>query len=83
VSKIQGVYVNGKRPASKKAIKEAVANLSENRIRLEATSLFGDEYDGSITDAPDGMYTIVGPDPYTSRKFYGNFKKSGDNISFS
>lgn len=68
---MQGIFVDGKRPQSKKAVKEAVASFPE-RVRIEATSLFGNEYDGRVSEAPQGTYTFVGPDPYTSRKFYGN-----------
>jgi hypothetical protein len=52
---------------SKKAVKAAVA---DGTARIVSTSLFGG-YSGPVTDAPDGTYTFVGPDPYTSRKFYG------------
>ena len=67
----QGVYVNGLRPKSKKAIKEALINGDE--VSLEATSVFGNEYDGPVATAPDGFYTFVGPDPYRARNFFGNF----------
>ena len=67
-----GIYVNGKRPASKKAVKLA----DPHTISLEATSIFGNEYDGILATAPEGTYTFVGPDPYTSRKFYGNITVS-------
>ena len=67
---MQGIYINNIRPKSKKEIKEAVANNPETVI-IEATSLFGNEYNGTIADATDGNYTFVGPDPYTNRKFYG------------
>jgi len=43
----------------------------QGKRRLEATSMFGNEYDGPVANAPEGRYTFVGPDPYTSRKFYG------------
>lgn len=76
---MQGVYVDAKRPASKKAIKEAVANGHE--VYLEATSLFGNEYDGHLRNAPDGEYTFVGPDPHTSRKFYGTITKRNGKVT--
>ena len=56
--------------------------LIENGVRpedpyglvIEATSLFGNEFDGSLAEASKesqyGPYYIVGPDPYTSRKWY-------------
>jgi hypothetical protein len=74
-----GIFVKGQRPASKKAVKEAVA-ADPSRVRLEATSAFGNEYDGPVSDAPDGTYFIVGPDPYTRRNFYGQVIKSGASI---
>lgn len=72
-----GIFVNGTRPKSKKAIKEAVKDGS--RIRLENTALLGNGYDGDINDAPNGRYDFVGPDPYTKRVFYGNIWISRDN----
>jgi hypothetical protein len=77
---MQGIYVSFKRPASKKAIKEAIA-ANPASVALEATSIFGNEYDGVITNAPDGSYTFVGPDPHTSRKFYGTITKRGEKIT--
>jgi hypothetical protein len=68
---MQGVFVNGQRPASKKAVREAIAANPEVVV-LEATSFFGNEYDGPVSEAPDGRYDIVGPDPYTKRNFFGN-----------
>jgi hypothetical protein len=68
---MQGIFVGYDRPKSKKEIREAVA-ADPSRVRLEATSMFGNEYNGSLSDAPNGTYTFVGPDPYTKRMFYGN-----------
>lgn len=67
---MQGIYVNGARPKSKKAVKEAVAANPES-VRVERTSVFGNEYDGPLTGAPVGKITFVGPDPYRARNFYG------------
>jgi hypothetical protein len=66
----QGVYVDGKRVKTKKEVKEAFAE-NPARVQLEATSWFGNEYDGAVTEAPDGNYYFVGPDPYTKRTWYG------------
>lgn len=79
---MQGIFVNGVRPKTKKAVKDALA-ANTNTVRLQATSMFGNEYDGLVSDAPDGSYTFVGPDPYTSRKFYGTIKVNGDKITVS
>jgi len=69
---MQGIYVDGRRPKSKKAVREAVAD-DPRRVMVEATSLFGGEYGGSL-DGWDGSghITFVGPDPYNNRRFYGN-----------
>jgi hypothetical protein len=60
---------NGRRPASKKAIKEALGN--GHSVYLDNTSMFGGA-SGSTATLPVGVYTFVGPDPYTKRSFYGN-----------
>ena len=65
-----GIRINGARPKSKKAVKEAVA--AGGRVSLEGTSIFGNDYDGPVSEAPDGRYDFVGPDPYTARNFYGS-----------
>jgi hypothetical protein len=72
---MQGIWISGRRPKSKKEIKEAVAN-DPRTVSLEATSLSGHEYDGRVSDAPNGTYTFVGPDPYQKRNFYGSIKVS-------
>jgi hypothetical protein len=70
----QGIWTeNGDRFPSKKAMKDAVTTAS-----LEATSIFGNEYDGPITFAPAGDYFVVGPDPYTSRKWYAHINVKSD-----
>jgi hypothetical protein len=62
----QGIWnESGERFASKKALKEAIGTAW-----LEATSIFGNEYDGPVSSAPVGDYFVVGPDPYKSRKWY-------------
>lgn len=79
---MQGIFINHRRPTSKKEVRESIADLmiGPGRVRLEATSLHGNEYDGPIAGAPDGKYSFVGPDPYKSRKFYGTIIKSGATI---
>ena len=66
---MQGIFVKGERPRSKKQVKEAVEGGAN--VRLEATSVFGNEYDGLVNEAPAGNYAFVGPDPYRARNFYG------------
>ena len=57
------------RPKTKKELKELVAKDPAN-IQLEATSQFGDEFDGSLSRAPIRSYYVVGPDPRHNRSWY-------------
>jgi len=67
---MQGIHINGARPKSKKAIREAVA--AGERVTVEATSLFGNEFGGRLSDAPIGVdIFFVGPNPHNDRRFYG------------
>lgn len=76
---MQGIYVNYKRPKSKKEVKEQVA-LDASKVRLEATSLFG-EYDGLVSEMPmNSPQTFVGPDPYNKRNFYGTITRTEKGI---
>ena len=76
----QGIYLglDYRRPKSKKEIKEAVA--IGGAVMIEATSLNGGEPNGSVYDIPDGTYYFVGPDPYTSRRFYGQIVKTNGKV---
>ena len=78
---MQGIFIGYDRPKSKKQIKDMVADGKAIHVVLEATSIFGNEYEGSVANAPDGSYTFVGPDPHTSRKFYGTITKKGDKVT--
>ena len=83
---MQGIFIRDghqdHRPKSKKAIKEAIA-ADPSRVQVEATSMFGNEYDGPLSEMPDGRISFVGPDPYTKRNFYGTIIKSGSTIKIS
>lgn len=76
---MQGIFINGSRPKSKKAVKEAIAS-GTGRVRVEATSWFGDEYDGPVEDMPMGKIGFVGPDPSTKRNFYGTITRTAGGI---
>lgn len=80
---MQGVWDRaGRRFPSKKALKERARDYGDDAgtFCLQATSLFGDEYDGPIEDAPNGTYYVVGPDPYTSRKWYAQVIKGENGV---
>lgn len=70
-----GVYVNGKRPQSKKAIKEAIEKNPDS-VSFENTSMHGGS-DFSGSEAPIDL-TFVGPCPYTKRNFYGVVARKKD-----
>lgn len=75
---MQGIFINGKRPKSKKQIRESLQSQSD-KINLEATSLFNNERDGSILEmSPGESVLIVGPDPYTDRRFYAKLIRRND-----
>lgn len=73
---MQGLYVseNGgisyTRPRSKKQVRELIAE-DPRLVSIEATSVFGNEYDGPADEMPHDVIYFVGPDPYNKRNFYG------------
>ena len=112
---MQGTFINGSRPKTKKALKEQVEgiNLWEEHggdpesirtlelnyvmelakdpkqkiainpqdpysVVLEATSVFGNEFDGSLAKAMKemnyGPFYVVGPDPYNKRNWYATIE---------
>lgn len=76
-----GIFVDGNRPKSKKAIKEAVAD-DPNRVTIERTALGREGY-VKLPDASDDdigpLNPFVGPDPYRSRKWYGQIIRQADD----
>ena len=76
---MQGIWLNGQRPKSKKAIRLAAEAGEIDGLIIEATSMFGNEFGGFAADLPDGVTIyFVGPDPHTKRNFYGQlFRKNG------
>lgn len=64
-----GIYINGRRPKSKKEIKDAVRDAPDT-VHVECTSMHGG-FSGPVSEIVRSI-TFVGPDPYTNRKFYGN-----------
>jgi hypothetical protein len=66
---MDGIFIMGVRPRSKKEVREAVREMP-HKVRIEYTGIM-EGYDGMVKQAPDGDYDFVGPDPYTKRNFYG------------
>lgn len=79
-----GIYLKGRiRPKSKKEVRFC----KPEDVVVQGTSPFDTLIpDGCCTraiDLPDGTYYFVGPDPYTSRKFYGTIKKFNGKVTVS
>lgn len=68
-----GAKVNGERPRTKKALKEAMAAHPET-VLFDRTAAF--EGRGPIRgdELPEDTLQVVGPDPYTNRKWYASIK---------
>ena len=70
-----GAFVDGKRPSSKKALREAVA--TGLYVAFDVTGAFG-PLAGDVLHAPwsrsIGTHTlsVVGPDPYRKRSWYAS-----------
>lgn len=66
-----GAYVDGKRPATKAALKRALAENPAG-VEFDGTSPMGPQYsDLSGVNVPEGVsLSVVGPDPYSRRNWY-------------
>lgn len=63
------------RPRTKRALREAV-RTAPGDVFLEETSVFGNEFEGWLTDAPEGSYTVVGPEPRRLRSWFATIRWS-------
>lgn len=71
---MQGVFLFGRRPESKAEIRRFLSQEAPDLFGLviEATSVFDNEYDGSLFNADKHKtFSVVGPDPRANRSFYG------------
>ncbi len=70
-----GAYVNGTRPATKAAMKRALAEDPAS-VTFDGTSPMGPQHDDlSGVNIPEGLtLSVVGPDPFTKRNWYANVK---------
>lgn len=77
---MQGIFINFRRPKSKKEIKEFVSDPAKRSgVAFEATSMFGNEFAGSVTQMPIGQKIMfVGPDPFRKRSFYGSITRKSE-----
>jgi hypothetical protein len=81
-----GAYVNNARPASKAALKRAMKEAPET-VRFDRTAAVGPDAgkpDIKGTEVPEGdTMVVVGPNPYTERKWYGNVKHGRNGVVVS
>jgi len=77
-----GLFIGNRRPASKKALKEAIAENPANVFVESTSSAFGfPSFSGSLDTLPAGTtVTFVGPDPYRDRRFYGTISRGARGI---
>ena len=67
---MQGIWVQWARVKTKKDAIKAIKNEPET-VSLQATSFFGNEYDGPILNMPKNQPAhVVGPDPERQRNWY-------------
>lgn len=76
-----GAYVDGNRPKSKKALRDALKN-APNTVTFDPTSMFDKGGTRTIDNLyPDDKFQVTGPDPYKDRKWYATISKNGDKVT--
>lgn len=69
--------------STKSALKAAV-KANPSAVRFYGTSPMGPQFSGPATDIPEGTtLTVVGPDPYRSRKWFASVKRTAKGIVVS
>jgi hypothetical protein len=72
-----GAYVNGIRPKTKKALREAL-KADPTAVEFDSTTAIGPHVGGRFTAqhtvASSDTLQVCGPDPYRSRVWYASIK---------
>ena len=80
-----GAYVDGERPKTKKALREALNNHSY--VDFDVTTIYRNRGGEIIEATPDGIGTdtisVVGPDPYASRRWYASVTVKNGRVVIS
>jgi hypothetical protein len=77
---MDGIYIDGQRPKSKKAVKEALAATPE-RVAIEPTAgLYPDPRHPALDITAGRSVHFVGPDPHRDRRFYGTIVRTRDGF---
>jgi hypothetical protein len=81
-----GAYVNNRRPASKKALREALRDAPAT-VKFDSTALMGPRSGDTIKAEPAdiGTYSlsVAGPDPYSRRDWYATVSVKNGKISLA
>lgn len=75
-----GASIDGERPESKAALKRALAD-TPGKVWFDATTAIGPRVGARFNalDIPEGVVlNVTGPNPYTSRRWYGNATRGED-----
>lgn len=78
-----GAFINGERPRTKKALKEAII-FNPASVQFDKTSMYEAGAVVNTTEIPeDAVMQVVGPDPYNKRNWYANvLRSSTGNLGF-
>jgi hypothetical protein len=72
-----GAFVNGTRPKSKKALREAIA--TGQTVHFDGTSAFESFYLYDPLELAEGeRLSVVGPDPYNKRSWYATIERKAN-----
>lgn len=79
-----GALVNGRRPATKAALKAALKDAPDT-VEFDSTALMGPRAGETLTVATLGTDTasVTGPDPYTRRDWYASVSVRDGKVKVS
>lgn len=70
-----GVYIDGKAPKTKSALKQAIAD-DPQRVRFYSTSALSARSSFTLDTLPQGQpLSICGPDPHQKRSWYATVQR--------
>lgn len=75
-----GAWVNGERPRTKKALRDALTKAPAT-VLLESTAAVGAHIGKTFQggEVPDGVrLNVAGPDPYSARNWFANVTRGRD-----
>lgn len=81
-----GAMVNGRRPATKKALRDALT-ADPGLVQFDSTSMMGpragDIISATVADIGTDKMSVVGPDPYTKRNWYATVEVANGKVKVS